>query len=182
MHGDRRNLSPVSVQSFWQELSSIEKTAGLADIVAAVLRKASANKAADAILEYGDRASDLAVKALLTELPGPRILPRNLLAAGASMFADNPHVAPALLVPVPGSTEATLAATAAAEKLLGASARHRPGREEILQEFMSRKVPLAPWVEPTEHYSERVHEDLSNLKKRLAARLGAKKHLKPGHA
>lgn len=172
MHVSRQILSTTSVASFWEELRSIEKTAGLADIVATIVRKASP-KAADAILEYGDRASDLAVKALLTELPGPRILPRNILSKAVSAISDNPHVAPAMLIPVPGSTELALVGSAAAEKVLGTSQRYRPGREKILREFMDRKVPTAPWVEPAEHYTERVHEDLSNLKKFLTgARAG----------
>lgn len=167
---NKTRLSATSERAFWLEVDSIEKTAGLAHIVAGILRKASANKAADAVLEYGNKASDLATAALLTELPGPRILPKKWLRGMAETVADNPHLIPVMPVPIPGFTEGTLLATKGLERALNVEPAVSPARREITREFMRRRVPKAPWVDPLERYSDRVEEDLSTLYKRLVGR------------
>ena len=167
----RPQISRASTQSFWSELESIsfEKEASYSAIAARFLNKGGFTNAAKAVADYGDRAENLILKGLLTEGPGPRILPTRTVSGLANTVAENPHVGlVALGSPIPGSTEAALAGTAVANRLLLPGGKPpTAARQAILDEFASRDVRKAPWVPYMERGGEWAHNKLQGMKSRL---------------
>lgn len=162
--------------------SGLQKTASFGDIIENLLTRLRLGRMGKIVGNRSRNISNAVVAKLLSDVPNTppvKILPDKVVELLAQTPADNPHVLPAMFLPVPGSVEGSIGLTAVLKRILGVSKDSDPVRQSILNEFRARRSTqsVAPWVRPmeqasssAEHLAENVRLKAQQLKNQLRSR------------